>query len=175
MTTFFGDFVFAVRFRTTGGEGVTLERSPTGPIRHPFSGRADGQYVTAILKFHPAEGFRPRFFIDNRHTKKRPSRRPLFIVFRCFVYSLSGNAYVRFFPSPFLQNSTVPSTRAKSVWSCPCLRFQKTGVVHRAALANDDVARLCELTAEYSLMPSRLLSDSRPFFANYLHLSCAPC
>ena len=36
-------------------------------------------------------------------------------------------------------------------------------IVDSTSLANDDVASFSELTTE-SLMPSRLLSDSRPFF-----------
>ena len=44
----------------------------------------------------------------------------------CFlwnVYSLRGVTLTYDLPAPFLQNSTVPSTRAKSVWSLPIPTF----------------------------------------------------
>ena len=46
------------RFGAYDRFGVRCALTLRRPIRH------------YILKFHPAEGFRPRFFIDNRHTKK---------------------------------------------------------------------------------------------------------
>ena len=44
----------------------------------------------------------------------------------CFLwnaYSLRGVTLTYDLPAPFLQNSTVPSTRAKSVWSLPIPTF----------------------------------------------------
>lgn len=63
--------------------GVTLERSPTGvPSAAPFfSGTGRRPIRHYILKFHPAEGFRSRFFIDNRHTKKAAPHGDRFLSF----------------------------------------------------------------------------------------------
>ena len=59
----------------------------------------------------------------------------------------------------------------KACGPCRYPRFHR--VVHRTPLANDDVAGLSELTTE-SFTPSRLLSDSRPFFELPTPF-CVPC
>ena len=90
---FLRDSCFTVRLRT-GCTEASLESSPTGSIRCPFffGGGPTAEYVaTYILEFYQAEGSVPRFLLRLRRTKKAASRRkPLFIVFVCWVYSLSG-------------------------------------------------------------------------------------
>lgn len=49
--------------------------------------------------------------------------KPLVWCFLWNAYSLRGVTLTYDLPAPFLQNSTVPSTRAKSVWSLPIPTF----------------------------------------------------
>ena len=57
-----------------------------------------------------------------------------------------GNAYVRFSFALLAEfYRSVDESEERVVLAHA---YVLTGVVHRAALANDDVARLCELTAE---------------------------
>ena len=57
-----------------------------------------------------------------------------------------GNAYVRFSFALLAEFYRSVDESEERVVLAHAYVF--TGVVHRAALANDDVARLCELTAE---------------------------
>ncbi len=61
-----------------------------------------------------------------RGSKKQAASRkgkPLVLCFLWNAYSLRGVTLTYDLPAPFLQNSTVPSTRAKSVWSLPIPTF----------------------------------------------------
>lgn len=82
----------------------------------------------------------------------------------CVAYGtlthLGSYAHVRF-ACAFLQNSTVPSTGRRRVIFTDTHVF--TGVVNRAALTNDNVARLCELATEQFDAES-LAFRPRPFF-----------
>lgn len=57
----------------------------------------------------------------NKRPPERGSRLPC-VAYRN-AYSLRGVTLTYDLPAPFLQNSTVPSTRAKSVWSLPIPTF----------------------------------------------------
>ncbi len=70
-------------------------------------------------------GLRAACVVLRGFKKQAASRKgkPLVWCFLWNAYSLRGVTLTYDLPAPFLQNSTVPSTRAKSVWSLPIPTF----------------------------------------------------
>lgn len=94
-----------------------------------------------------------------------------FICIAILLLAQRSNAYIRFTFAFFAEGNRAVNQCEERVILADTYVLAR--IVDSTSLANDDVASFSELTTE-SLMPSRLLSDSRPFFELPTPF-CVPC